>query len=96
MTTLVSAVLAGVAVLLGGNLPWIALLAPWNLRFFQDCAVGDHPDGDLPRHVLALHGRPDGIKPEPHARRENLRANPGQPTRFSPRWCFTSVAMSGH
>jgi hypothetical protein len=38
--------------------------------------VGDHPDGNLPRHVLALHKRPDGIKPEAHARRENLRANP--------------------
>lgn len=32
MSTVVSAVLAGLGVLLAGNLPWIALLAPLNLR----------------------------------------------------------------
>jgi hypothetical protein len=42
MTTLASAVLARVAVLLGGNLPWIAFLAPLNVTTERSGQVANH------------------------------------------------------
>ena len=76
MTTLASAVLAGVAVLLGGNLPWIALLAPLNLRFFQVVPWAIIPMGIYLVMYWRYIGGRMGSNRNAHARRENLRANP--------------------
>ena len=76
MTTLASAALAGVAVLLGGNLPWIALLAPLNLRFFQVVPWAIVPMGIYLVMYWRYIGGRMGSNRSAHARRENLRANP--------------------
>jgi membrane protease YdiL (CAAX protease family) len=75
MTTLASAVLAGAAVLLGGNLPWIAFLAPLNLRFFQVVPWAIVPMAVYLvvywRYIGGQIGAVDGAP-----RRADLRANP--------------------
>ena len=76
MTTLASAVLAGVAVLLGGNLPWIAFLAPLNLRFFQVVPWAIVPMAIyLVVYWRYISGRM-GSDRNAHVRRADLRANP--------------------
>lgn len=79
VTTIVSAVLAGVGVLFVGNLPWVAVLAPLNLRVLP--AV---PWAIAPMAIyLLLYWRYIGgrIGPPGSAdiRRADLRANPLAP-----------------
>jgi uncharacterized protein len=75
MTTIALAVLTGIVVLLGGNLPWVALLAPLNLR------VGTVvPWAVLPMAVYLwcywkYIGGSWGSKATAEKRRANLRAN---------------------
>jgi uncharacterized protein len=79
MTTIVSAVLTGVGVLLGGNLPWVAVLAPLNLRLFPVV-----PWAIVPMAIYLLlywrfiSGR-IGWFGSADRRRANLRANPLAP-----------------
>ena len=79
MTTIVSAVLTGVGVLLGGNLPWVAVLAPLNLRLFPVV-----PWAIVPMAIYLLlywrfiSGR-IGSFGSADRRRANLRANPLAP-----------------
>jgi membrane protease YdiL (CAAX protease family) len=75
MTTIVSAVIAGAAVLLAGNLPWVALLAPLNLRF-----VPSVPWAIVPMAIyLVLYWRyisgRIGSRESADRRRTDLRAN---------------------
>ena len=76
MKTVIGAVLAGVAVLLAGNLPWVAFLAPLNLRVLTTV-----PWAVLPMAVYLwiywkfIGGR-IGSPDTAGWRREQLRANP--------------------
>jgi membrane protease YdiL (CAAX protease family) len=79
MTTIVPAVLIGVAVLLAGSLPWGALLAPLNVRFAPTV-----PWAILPMAIYLwvywryIGGR-IGSGGAARQRREKLRANPLAP-----------------
>jgi hypothetical protein len=79
VATIVSAVFAGVGVLLVGNLPWVALLAPLNLRL-----VPVVPWAIVPMAVyLMLYwgyiGGRIGAPESADTRRADLRANPLAP-----------------
>ena len=76
MTTLASAVLAGVAVLLGGNLPWVAFLAPLNLRFLQVVPWAIVPMAIYLVVYWRYIGGRMGSDGNAHVRRADLRANP--------------------
>jgi membrane protease YdiL (CAAX protease family) len=75
MTTVVSAVVAGVGVLLAGNLPWAVLLAPLNLRVLPSVPWAIAPMGAY----LWFYWRfIDGRSGPPHSaafRHASLRAN---------------------
>src|SRR5262245_37277537 len=79
MTTIVPAVLIAVGVLLAGSLPWGALFAPINLRFFPVV-----PWAILPMAIYLwvywryIGGR-IGAGATAQQRRERLRANPLAP-----------------
>jgi membrane protease YdiL (CAAX protease family) len=79
MSTIVSAVLAGVGVLLVGNLPWVALLAPLNLRLLPVVPWAIVPMAIYLmlywRYIGGRIGSPDGAD----TRRADLRANPLAP-----------------
>ena len=76
MTTVAAAVLTGLGVLLAGNLPWIVLLAPLNLRVFPSIPWAIAPMAIyLTLYWQYISGR-IGSRGTVEMRRANLRANP--------------------
>jgi hypothetical protein len=76
MTTVASAVFTGLAVLLAGNLPLIALLAPLNLRVFPSIPWAIVPMAIYLRLYWHYIGGRIGSLGTATMRRANLRANP--------------------
>lgn len=79
MRTIGLAVVAGIGVLLAGNLPWIAVLAPLNLRFFPSLPWAVVPMALYLWGYWRFIGGRIGSDPSAEFRRENLRANPVPP-----------------
>jgi membrane protease YdiL (CAAX protease family) len=79
MTTIVSAVLAGVGVLLAGNLPWVALLAPLNLRLLPVVPWAIAPMAVYLLLYWRYIGGRIGSPGSAEMRRTSLRANPLAP-----------------
>ena len=79
MSTVVTAILSGTAVLLAGSLPWGAVLAPLNLRLFPVAPWAIVPMAIYLvlywRYVGGLIGSPDSRE----YRKTNLRAHPLAP-----------------
>jgi membrane protease YdiL (CAAX protease family) len=80
MTTIASAVLLGVAVLLAGSLPWGALLAPLNVRFFPIVPWAIVPMAIYLSVYWAFIGGRFGASDSVTSRKENLRARPLAPS----------------
>ena len=74
MSTIASAVLIGVGVLLAGNLPWALLLAPLNLRFLSIVPWAIVPMAIYLCVYWAFISGAIGPRDTAAARRENLRA----------------------
>ena len=79
MTTIVSAVLAGIGVLLAGNLPWVALLAPLNLRLLPVVPWAIAPMAIYLVLYWRYIGGRIGSPGTAEMRRARLRANPLAP-----------------
>jgi membrane protease YdiL (CAAX protease family) len=88
MTTIASAVLAGVAVLLAGNLVWGLVLAPLNLRFFPTVPWAILPMAAYLWLYWKAIGGAIGSKETAAQRRELLRANPVP----APAWALALVS----
>jgi membrane protease YdiL (CAAX protease family) len=76
MRTIASAIFAGLAVLLAGNLPWIAVLAPFNLRVFPSVPWAIVPMAIYLWLYWRYIGGRIGSVDTAATRRMNLRANP--------------------
>jgi hypothetical protein len=76
MTTIISAVVAGLGVLLVGNLPWLALLAPLNLRLLPVVPWAIVPMAIYLMLYWHYIGGRIGSPENAHTRRADLRANP--------------------
>jgi membrane protease YdiL (CAAX protease family) len=76
MTTIASAVLAGVGVLLAGSLPWVAVLAPLNLRFAPMVPWAAVPMAIYLWLYWEYVGGRIGSRETAETRRLSLRANP--------------------
>jgi membrane protease YdiL (CAAX protease family) len=74
--TIFSAIAAGVGVLLAGNLPWAALFAPLNLRFFPVVPWAIVPMAIYLWLYWQFAGGRIGPRQGAATRRLNLRANP--------------------
>jgi membrane protease YdiL (CAAX protease family) len=74
MSTIASAVLIGVGVLLAGNLPWALLLAPLNLRFLPSVPWAIVPMAIYLCVYWAFISGAIGPRDTAAVRRENLRA----------------------
>jgi len=74
MSTIASAVLIGVGVLLAGNLPWAPLLAPLNLRFLPSVPWAIVPMAIYLCVYWAFISGAIGPRDTAATRRENLRA----------------------
>lgn len=79
LTTIVSAVLAGIGVLLAGNLPWVALLAPLNLRLLPVVPWAIAPMAIYLVLYWRYIGGRIGSPGTAEMRRARLRANPLAP-----------------
>jgi membrane protease YdiL (CAAX protease family) len=75
MTTIALAVLTGIAVLLAGNLPWVALLAPLNLRVARVAPWAVPPMAIYLWCYWKYIGGSWGSKATSAKRQTNLRAN---------------------
>lgn len=75
MSTVASAVFLGLGVLLAGNLPWIALLAPLNLRVFPSVPWAIVPMAAYLWLYWRYIGGRVGSRDSAEMRRANLRAN---------------------
>lgn len=76
MTTIALAVVSGVAVLFAGSLPWIAALAPANLRFGRMVPWAVVPMAAYLWAYWNYIGGRWGSREDAVTRRQNLRANP--------------------
>lgn len=76
MTTIGLAVVSGVAVLFAGSLPWIAALAPANLRFGRDVPWAVVPMAAYLWAYWNYVGGRWGSRADAALRRQNLRAHP--------------------
>jgi membrane protease YdiL (CAAX protease family) len=76
MTAIISAVVAGLGVLLVGNLPWLALLAPLNLRLLPVVPWAIVPMAIYLMLYWHYIGGRIGSPENAHTRRADLRANP--------------------
>src|SRR6478752_3682954 len=94
MTTIVSAVLAGIGVLLAGNLPWVALLAPLNLRLLPVVPWAIAPMAIYLVLYWRYIGGRIGSSGTAEMRRARLRANRLAPDvwswRSSPAWLVSA------
>ena len=79
MTTIVFAVFAGMGVLLAGNLPWVALLAPLNLRLLPVVPWAIVPMAIYLMLYWRYIGGRIGSPESADTRRADLRANPLPP-----------------
>jgi len=79
LTTIVCAVLAGIGVLLAGNLPWVALLAPLNLRLLPVVPWAIAPMAIYLVLYWRYIGGRIGSPGTAEMRRARLRANPLAP-----------------
>ena len=79
MTTIVSAVVLGIGVLLAGNLPWVIVLAPLNLRLLPTLPWAIAPMAVYLWLYWRFAGGAIGPRDSAAFRRASLRANPLSP-----------------
>jgi membrane protease YdiL (CAAX protease family) len=79
MSTIGLAVVTGIGVLLAGNLPWVAFLAPLNLRFLPGVPWAIVPMAIYLWIYWRYIGGRIGTDPSAETRRTLLRANPVPP-----------------